>query len=126
MIGARAFAGAWAGFKASPAYPATAADLRTVEIAGVQLPVRATVAVTVITFALLFDYSHTFVPEALIALGRAPDTMLAIAIAIARVVSFGVVPLVVVLFVFRDRPSRYGLTLGDWRWGSALTSPVAW
>jgi hypothetical protein len=119
MIGAQAIAGAWAGFKASPAYPATAADLRMVEIAGVHLPVRATVAVTVITFVLLFDYSHTFLPGAVMALGRAPDAMLAIAI--ARVVSFGVVPLAVVVFAFRDRPSRYGLTLGDWRWGSVLT-----
>lgn len=119
MIGAEVVAGAWEGFKASPAYPATAADLRTVTIAGVQLPVRATVAVTVITFALLFDYSHTFLPEAAIALGRSPDGMLAVAL--ARAVSFGLVPLAVVLFAFRDRPSRYGLTLGDWRWGTVLT-----
>jgi membrane protease YdiL (CAAX protease family) len=119
VIGTQAIAGAWADFKASPGYPAAAADLRTIEVAGVHLPVRATVAVTVITFALLFDYSHTFLPEALIALGRAPDAMLAIAI--ARVVSFGLVPVAVIVFVFGDRPSRYGLRLGDWRWGSALT-----
>ena len=33
---------------------------------------------------------------------------------------FGLVPLLVVVVGFRDRPSRYGLTLGEWRWGSAL------
>ena len=33
---------------------------------------------------------------------------------------FGIVPLLVVLIGFRDRPSRYGLTLGDWRWGLGL------
>ena len=33
---------------------------------------------------------------------------------------FGLVPLLVVLLGFRDRPSRYGLTLGDWRWGVGL------
>lgn len=33
---------------------------------------------------------------------------------------FGIVPLGVVLLGFRDRPSRYGLTLGDWRWGVPL------
>ena len=32
----------------------------------------------------------------------------------------GVIPLLVVVFGFRDRPSRYGLTLGDWRWGLGL------
>ena len=25
------------------------------------------------------------------------------------------------MLAFRDRPSRYGLTLGDWRWGAGLT-----
>jgi hypothetical protein len=119
MIGSQVVAGAWAGFKASPVYPTTAADLRTFEIAGVQLPVRATIVVTVVTFALLFDYSHTFLPASVVALGRSPDAMLAMAI--ARALSFGLVPLAVVLFAFRDRPSRYGLTLGDWRWGSVLT-----
>jgi membrane protease YdiL (CAAX protease family) len=118
VIGTRAVAGAWTGFKASPIYPAAAADLRTVTIAGVQLPVRATVAVTVVTFALLFDYSHTFLPEGVKTLGRSADGMLGLAI--ARFVSFGLVPLAVVLVAFRDQPSRYGLTLGDWRWGSVL------
>lgn len=119
MIGARAMAGAWAGFKASPAYPATAADLRTVEIAGVQLPVRATGVTTIVIFALLFDYSRTFLPDSVLSLGRSPVALLAIAI--ERVVLFGLVPLAVVLFAFRDRPARYGLMIGDWRWGSALT-----
>ena len=34
---------------------------------------------------------------------------------------FGLIPLAVVVLAFRDRPGRYGLTLGDWRWGAALT-----
>ena len=41
--------------------------------------------------------------------------------AIERVVLFGLIPLLVVLLGFRDRPSRYGLTLGEWRWGLGLT-----
>ena len=34
----------WAAFTAGPAYPPAPADLRTVRIVGVELPVRATVA----------------------------------------------------------------------------------
>jgi membrane protease YdiL (CAAX protease family) len=44
-----------------------------------------------------------------------------LATAIERVVLFGLIPLTVVVLGFRDRPSRYGLTLGDWRWGAGLT-----
>jgi membrane protease YdiL (CAAX protease family) len=56
-------------------------------------------------------------PE-ILAAGRSPDALRAIAI--ERAVLFGLMPLAVVLFAFRDAPSRYGLTLGDWRAGSAL------
>ena len=40
--------------------------------------------------------------------------------ALERVVLFGLIPLLVVLLGFRDRPSRYGVTLGEWRWGLGL------
>jgi membrane protease YdiL (CAAX protease family) len=40
--------------------------------------------------------------------------------AIDRVVLFGIVPLLVLRFAFRDRPSRYGLTLGDWHAGATI------
>jgi len=43
-------------------------------------------------------------------------------IAVERFVLFGLIPLAVVVFGFRDRPSRYGLTLGDWRWGAGLAA----
>ena len=106
----------WA-FTAGPDYPADPADRRTVTLVGLRLPVRASVAIAVVTFALLFDYSRTFIPGGANA-GRGPDAMLATSI--ERVVLFGLLPLLIVLFGFRDRPSRYGLTIGDWRWGAAL------
>ena len=107
----------WAAFTAGPDYPAEPADLRTVTLVGLRLPVRASVAIAVVTFALLFDYSRTFIPGGANA-GRGPDAMLMTSI--ERVILFGLVPLLVVLFGFRDRPSRYGLTIGEWRWGAAL------
>jgi hypothetical protein len=110
----------WAAFTSAPDYPAEPADLRTVELVGLRLPVRASVVVAVVTFALLFDYSGTFLPDGLTSSGRTPTAMFGIAL--ERFVLFGLIPLAVVLVGFRDRPSRYGLTLGDWRWGAGLAA----
>ena len=107
----------WAAFTAGPEYPAEPADLRTVDLVGLRLPVRASVAVAVVTFALLFDYSRTFIPGGLGA-GRGPEAMFATSL--ERLVLFGLVPLAVVILGYRDRPGRYGLTLGEWRWGAGL------
>lgn len=70
------------------------------------------------TLVLLVDFSRTFLPDELISLGRTPDAMRITAI--ERAVLFGLVPLGVVIFAFRDRPGRYGIAIGDWRAGSAL------
>ena len=99
-------------------YPATSSDLRIVEIAGLRLPVRATVALSVMVFAVIFDYSRTFIPDALVAYDRNPGMQRLQAF--DRLILYGLVPLLVVVFAFRDRPSRYGLQLGDWRWGLGL------
>jgi membrane protease YdiL (CAAX protease family) len=112
------FAQARAVFLASPIYPATTADRREIEIAGLRLPVRATVAVALTTFALLFDYSGTFIPVGSTEPGRTPAAIRAVAL--ERAVLFGLIPLAIVVFGFRDRPSRYGLRIGDWRAGLPL------
>jgi membrane protease YdiL (CAAX protease family) len=109
---------AWAALTAGPDYPATDADRRVVSIVGLELPVRATVAIAVVVMLVLFDYSRTFMGDEWLALGRSPEAMRATAW--ERVILFGLVPLAVVVLGFRDRPGRYGLTLGDWHWGSAL------
>jgi membrane protease YdiL (CAAX protease family) len=67
---------------------------------------------------LLFDYSRTFVPHIVQALGRAPEAMRYQAL--ERLILFGFVPLAIVLFLFRDSPMRYGVRLGEWRWGLGL------
>jgi membrane protease YdiL (CAAX protease family) len=109
----------WAALTDGPVYPATAADLRTIDLVGLRLPLRATVAVAVITFALLFDFSRTFFPDG-IGDGRSPDAMLATAL--ERFMLFGLVPFAVIVVGFRDRPERYGLALGEWRWGVTLVA----
>jgi membrane protease YdiL (CAAX protease family) len=83
-----------------------------------RLPWRATVAITVVTLVLLVDYSRTLLPDAIDSLGRSPVALRFIAI--ERFVLFGLLPLAVVLWAFRDRPSRYGIAIGDWRAGASL------
>ena len=108
----------WVAFTTGPAYPANEGDRLTVTLLGLRLPVRATVVIAVVTFALLFDYSRTFIPPEVAALGRVPEGLRAVAL--GRVALFGLIPLAIVVFAFRDRPARYGLTLGQWRWGLAM------
>lgn len=101
-----------------PPYPATDADRREIDVLGLRLPWRATVAIAVVTVVLLVDFSRTLFPPDLAALGRSPAGMRATAI--ERAVLFGLVPLAIVILAFRDRPSRYGVTIGDWRAGISL------
>src|SRR5690349_908357 len=51
---ARARLAAW--LAGAPAYPANAADRRTVSVLGLELPVRATVAILTVSILLLLDY----------------------------------------------------------------------
>lgn len=108
----------WRSLTAAPAFAALPADLRTIDLVGLQVPRRATVALAVITLALLFDYSRTFLPADVRELGRSVEGLRAVAV--ERAVLFGLVPLLIVVLAFRDRLSRYGVTLGDWRWGLGL------
>lgn len=89
-----------------------------IDVLGLRLPWRGTVAIAVVTLVLLLDASRTFLPEQLTPLGRSPLALRVIAV--ERAILFGLVPLAVVLLVFRDRPSRYGITIGDWRAGGSL------
>jgi membrane protease YdiL (CAAX protease family) len=102
----------------APAYPATDADRREIDVLGLRQPWRATVAIVLVTLVVLLDFSRTLLPDELATLGRSPVALRITAI--ERTILFALVPLAVVVFAFRDRPSRYGLALGDWRSGLAL------
>jgi membrane protease YdiL (CAAX protease family) len=109
---------AWSAFVAGPSYPATAEDRRTVRIFGLELPLRATVAIVAVTLILLFDFSRTAIPEEVQDLGRSAAALRYQAV--TRIVLFLLVPVLIVVFAFRDRPREYGLRLGSWRWGLGL------
>jgi membrane protease YdiL (CAAX protease family) len=101
----------------APAYPASANDLASVSLLGLRLPLRATVAVVLVTLVVLIEHGHDFLPRDAPA-GRGPGDMRALAL--ERLVLFGLIPLVTVVLILRDDPRRYGLRLGAWRLGLGL------
>ncbi|HLO36538.1 MAG TPA: CPBP family intramembrane glutamic endopeptidase [Candidatus Deferrimicrobium sp.] len=103
---------------AMPAYPGNERDLRTFRLAGLELPLRATVVVVAVILIVIFDFQRTLIPDELVQYDRNPNIQRLQAL--SRVVLFFAVPLLVVLVGFRDRPGRYGLQLGEWRWGLGL------
>jgi membrane protease YdiL (CAAX protease family) len=105
-------------FTAGPAYPPTEADHRTVRVLGLDLPLRATTAIVVVTLVLLFDFTRTAIPYEVQAVGRSAAALRYQAL--ERAILFGLVPALVIVLAFRDRLTAYGLGLGDWRWGAGL------
>jgi membrane protease YdiL (CAAX protease family) len=78
---------------------------------------RETLVVLVTTFVLLIDYYH---PLSVLNLPIGP----ALSIGIERVALFLAVPLVTLLLL-RERPSEYGLHIGEWRVGLAVAVGLA-
>lgn len=91
----------------------TPADRRTVEILGLVLPVRATIALLAVSLLVLLDHHGRIAPFPFDGL---PALEAARARALSRLVGFGGTALLL-LVLFRDHPRRYGLTLGDARAG---------
>jgi len=107
---------------AAPPYPANAGDLRTIDLLGLQLPVRATIAVVTVTLILLLDYHGRIdgLVSSLLGPGSGTAADLKRIQGIGRLLLLGVVPLLVIVVAMRDRPSRYGVRVGDWRAGLAI------
>lgn len=108
----------WARFVAGPAYAPSDADRRTINLLGLELPLRATTALVVVMLVLLFDFTRMAIPFEVQAIGRAPEALRYQAL--ERTILFGLVPALVIVLAFRDRLTDYGLGLGDWRWGAGL------
>jgi membrane protease YdiL (CAAX protease family) len=100
-----------------PTFEPDEGDLADLRVAGLALPTRASIAVFAVTALILVDQLRWLLPAS----GDATTDMLGLRlIPVARFALFLAAPLALVVFVFRDRPARYGLRLGDWRWGAAL------
>jgi membrane protease YdiL (CAAX protease family) len=109
---------AWSRLITAPDDVVTPADQRTIDLFGLRLPARASIAVAVTTLLLLIDFSRVLLPPSIQELGHSAAGLRAIAV--ERVVIWLVVPLAIVVLGFRDSPRRYGLTLGDAPAGAVL------
>jgi membrane protease YdiL (CAAX protease family) len=98
-----------------PEYPPSEADKRDAYVFGLALPTRATVAILAATALLLVDYLRLIVPA-----GDASGFGGLEPLKVERLFVFLVVPVAIVVVGFRDGLSRYGLRLGNWRWGAGL------
>ena len=85
----------------------------TLNLAGLRLPWRETVVVLVTTFVLLIDFYHGLT----LPVGQASQGLM-------RVALYLVLP-VVVLLLMGERPSGYGLQIGEWRIGLLVASAFA-
>lgn len=103
-----------------PDYLPNESDLVDVRLFGLALPRRATVAVFAMTALVLIDQLRWLLPPDRNVLLPIRDWIELTPVALARFVLFGVVPLAIVITGFRDAPARYGLRVGDWRWGAGL------
>ena len=100
---------------AGPEYPPDTGDLADIRIAGLALPTRASIVVLASTALILVVHTGLIVvPTTIGDLGGLR------AVPLQRFVAYLVVPVAIVVLGFRDRVGRYGLRLGDWRWGVGL------
>lgn len=102
----------------APDYPPSAADAADLRVAGLAIPARAGVALYLATALVLLDLTRAIISPEL--LGVSGEGGPALARSLQRFLLFFVAPLAVVILGFREDPGRYGLRLGDWRWGAAL------
>jgi len=105
----------WWHLTIGPEYPPSEADKRDATIFGLALPTRPTVAILLSTALLLVDYLQLVVPA-----GDASTFGGLQPLKLERFVLFLVVPAAVIVLGFRDSLARYGLRLGNWRWGAGL------
>lgn len=108
----------FAGTTAGPDYPPDERDLEDVSLFGLRFPRRASVAILATTAVIVVDLLGWLTP---VSFGFPdPNSPSLDTQSVQRFALFLVVPLAIVVLGFRDRPSRYGLGLGDWRWGAGL------
>ena len=87
---------------------------RVLRLVGLELDLRAAVALVATALLLTLERYHDLVP--------ATDSLQALrGTAYDGTLYYLLIPLLIILFGYRESPRAYGLTLGDWRQGLKLT-----
>jgi len=80
------------------------------------------------TLLLMIDYYHRLTPEQVILWDFELPWK-----AIDRIILYLIIPILIIVFIFREKPSDYGFRLGDWRAGVLITlggiaiiAPIIW
>jgi membrane protease YdiL (CAAX protease family) len=107
---------AWWHLTIGPEYPPNEADKRDITLFGLAFPRRASIAVFASTALIVVDQLGLLLASTTSA--ELPGGIRAVAV--ERFVLFLVVPVLIIMLGFRDDPRRYGLRLGNWRWGAGL------
>lgn len=87
----------------------------TFNLLSLELDIRATLVVITSTLLLMVDHYHRFLP------GDSYSELLTTK-AIERTVLYLIIPLLIIVLIFRDKPSEYGFTFGNWREGLMWTA----
>ena len=87
----------------------------TFNLLGLELDIRATLVVITSTLLLMVDHYHRFLPSETF-----NDSLSAKAV--ERTLLYMVIPLLIIILIFRDKPSQYGFTFGNWREGLLWTA----
>lgn len=87
----------------------------TFTLMGLELDIRATLIVITSTLLLMVDHYHRFLPAETF-------SELLTGKALERTVLYLIIPLLIIVLVFRDKPSTYGFTFGNWREGLLWTA----
>lgn len=87
----------------------------TFKLLGLEFDIHATLVVIASTLLLMVDHYHRFI------LAESYNQSLA-AKAVERTVLYMVIPLLIIVLIFRDRPSEYGFGFGNWREGLLWTA----
>lgn len=90
----------------------------TFDFLGLKLPWKSTLVVVLSTLLLTANYYYDFLPR-----DGAMDRLRAIAL--ERLGLYLVIPLLVIVLVFREKPAAYGFSVGDWRTGTRWVL-IAW
>jgi membrane protease YdiL (CAAX protease family) len=89
-------------------------DPPVLNLFGLRLPLRETVVALVVTLVLMVDWYHG------VDLPIGPD----LSRGLQRLTLFGIVPLITLLLL-GERPSDYGLRIGEWRIGLGVAAGMA-